>query len=133
MLRSVPLLLALLATACATPAPTAEAPARGAPGADAPLPLDPAVRTDTLPNGLVYYVRAHDEPKHRAELRLAVDAGSLLEDADQRGLAHFVEHMLFNGTARFEEQALVDFLERTGMRFGFAILLGLAGGLALFR
>ncbi|MDX1546702.1 MAG: insulinase family protein [Rhodothermales bacterium] len=118
MLRSVPLLLALLATACATPAPTAEAPARGAPGADAPLPLDPAVRTDTLPNGLVYYVRAHDEPKHRAELRLAVDAGSLLEDADQRGLAHFVEHMLFNGTARFEEQALVDFLERTGMRFG---------------
>ncbi len=82
------------------------------------LPADPAVRTGTLDNGVRYYVRYNDEPEDRAELRLAVDAGALLEDDDQRGLAHFVEHMLFNGTRRFEEQALVDFLERTGMRFG---------------
>ena len=85
---------------------------------DAPLPLDPDVRIDTLENGLVYYIRRNTEPENRAELRLAIDAGSILEDDDQRGLAHFLEHMLFNGTRRFEEQELINFLERTGMRFG---------------
>lgn len=83
-----------------------------------PLPVDPNVRIDTLDNGLVYYIRVNDEPENRAELRLAVDAGSVLENDDQLGLAHFVEHMLFNGTCRFPEHELVDFLERTGMRFG---------------
>ena len=85
---------------------------------DTPLPIDPDVRIDTLDNGLVYYIRKNTEPKNRAELRLAVNAGSVLEDDDQLGLAHFVEHMLFNGTRRFQEQELIDFLERTGMRFG---------------
>ena len=71
-----------------------------------------------LANGLTYYVRRNAEPQHRAELRLVVNAGSVLEDEDQRGLAHFVEHMAFNGTRRFAEQELVDYLERIGMRFG---------------
>ncbi len=83
-----------------------------------PLGLDPAVRTGTLANGLTYYVRRNAEPQNRAELRLVVNAGSVLEDEDQRGLAHFVEHMAFNGTERFAKQELVDYLEGIGMRFG---------------
>lgn len=84
----------------------------------APVPLDPAVVVDTLDNGLVVYVRENAEPADRAELRLAIRAGSVLEDDDQRGLAHFVEHMAFNGTANFEKQEIVDYLESIGMRFG---------------
>jgi zinc protease len=79
---------------------------------------DPAIRLGTLDNGLRYYVRVNRYPEKRAELRLVVNAGSVLEDDDQRGLAHFVEHMAFNGTARFPKQALVDFIEGVGMRFG---------------
>ena len=76
------------------------------------------MRAGTLPNGLRYYIRRNTEPENRAELRLAVNAGSVLERDDERGVAHFLEHMLFNGTRRFPESALVDFLEATGMRFG---------------
>ncbi|MEM1041695.1 MAG: insulinase family protein [Bacteroidota bacterium] len=83
-----------------------------------PLGLDPAVRTGTLANGLTYFVRRNAEPQNRAELRLVVNAGSVLEEEDQRGLAHFVEHMAFNGTERFQRQELVDYLEGIGMRFG---------------
>jgi zinc protease len=82
------------------------------------LGLDPAVTVGTLENGLRYYVRANGRPEKRAELMLVVNAGSVLEDEDQRGLAHFVEHMAFNGTAGFAKQALVDYLESIGMRFG---------------
>lgn len=82
------------------------------------LPLDPAIRTGKLENGLTYYVRRNTQPRNRAELRLAVNAGATLEDDDQKGLAHFLEHMLFNGTKRFEKSALVDFLEGIGLRFG---------------
>ncbi len=82
------------------------------------LPLDPSIRTGKLENGLTYYIRKNTEPKNRAELRLAVNAGSTLEDDDQKGLAHFLEHMMFNGTKRFKKQELVDFLESTGLRFG---------------
>ena len=62
------------------------------------LPLDPAVRIGTLPNGMKYYIRKNSKPENRAELRLAVNAGSTAEDDGQRGLAHVVEHMAFNGT-----------------------------------
>src|SRR5262245_19997929 len=65
------------------------------------LPFDSAISTGKLPNGFSYFVRANKQPEHRAELRLVVNAGSVLEDDDQRGLAHFVEHMAFNGTRRF--------------------------------
>jgi zinc protease len=82
------------------------------------LPIDPNVISGHLPNGLRYFIRKNARPDKRAELRLAVDAGSVLEGDDQRGLAHFVEHMAFNGTKRFEKQELVNFIERIGMRFG---------------
>jgi zinc protease len=83
-----------------------------------PLPRDPQVVVGTLPNGLRYYVRRNAKPEKRAELRLVINAGSILEDDDQRGLAHFLEHMAFNGTARFPKNALVNYLESVGMRFG---------------
>jgi zinc protease len=71
-----------------------------------------------LPNGIRYYVRENHEPRDRAELRLVVNAGSVLEADDQRGMAHLVEHMAFNGTRNFAKQEIRDYLERVGMRFG---------------
>ncbi len=82
------------------------------------LPLDPAVVRGRLDNGLTYYIRENDSPGGRAELRLLVDAGSALEDADQAGMAHFLEHMMFNGTERFPRNELVTVLESFGPRFG---------------
>src|SRR5215208_6227111 len=82
------------------------------------LPTDPEVTTGSFPNGLKYYIRKNLVPQNRAELRLVVNAGSLLEEDDQQGLAHFVEHMAFNGTKNFPKQEVVSFLESLGMRFG---------------
>ena len=82
------------------------------------LPQDPAVRTGELPNGLKYYLRFNDEPRNRAELALAIRAGSILETEEELGLAHFVEHMLFKGTESFQGSEIIDFLERIGMVFG---------------
>ena len=84
----------------------------------ATLPVDPAITTGVLPNGLRYYIRVNHRPEKRAELRLVVNAGSVLEDSSQRGLAHMVEHMAFSGTTHFKKQELVDYLESTGVRFG---------------
>ncbi|MEM7050595.1 MAG: insulinase family protein [Acidobacteriota bacterium] len=103
-----------LALGCTSLAPAPVAP----PTAESPLPVDPAVRVGKLDNGLTYIIRANGKPEGRAELRLVVDAGSLLEEDDQRGLAHFLEHMAFNGSRHFQEQELVDYLESIGMRFG---------------
>lgn len=106
-------------SASATPAPaSSEAAVSGAASSGVALPVDPDVREGTLPNGLRYYVRANDEPEHRAELWLAVNAGSTSEEDDQRGLAHFLEHMLFNGTDEYPHTELVNFLESIGMEFG---------------
>lgn len=82
------------------------------------LPLDPAVRTGRLVNGLTYFVRKNARPEKRVELWLAVNAGSVLEDEDQRGLAHFVEHMAFRGTKNFPNLEVINFMERIGMKFG---------------
>lgn len=82
------------------------------------LPVDPNVTIGRLPNGLSYYIRVNKKPEARAELRLAVNAGSVLEDEKQRGLAHVAEHMAFNGTAHFKKQELINYLESIGMRFG---------------
>src|SRR5476649_1617533 len=82
------------------------------------MPVDPEVLVGTLPNGLRYYVRANQKPMRRAELRLVVRAGSVLEDDDQQGLAHFVEHMEFEGTRHFPEQSIVDFLSSLGLSIG---------------
>jgi zinc protease len=85
---------------------------------DQKIPVDPRITVGELPNGLRYWIRENKEPKNRAELRLVVHAGSVLEDEDQRGLAHVVEHLCFNGTTHFPQQKLVDFMESIGMRFG---------------
>ncbi len=87
-------------------------------GADQKLGIDPKVKIGKLSNGLTYYLRKNIEPKNRAELRLVVNAGSILESDQQLGLAHFVEHMAFNGTKNFKKQELVDFLEKSGVNFG---------------
>ena len=94
------------------------APLLGVRSAPEPLPRDSAVRVGELENGMRYYIRENREPRARAELRLVINAGSVLEGSDQRGVAHLVEHMAFNGTENFERQELVDYLERIGMRFG---------------
>ena len=96
-------LLALLPGA--VPAPRERAP---------DLPRDPALTVGTLPNGLRYYLRVNDTPSGRAELRLVVNAGSALEDDDQQGFAHFLEHMAFNGTRTFPHDSLIAFIEASG-------------------
>jgi zinc protease len=82
------------------------------------MPVDPEVALGTLPNGLRYYVRPNPRPARRVELRLVVRAGSVLEDADQLGLAHFVEHMLFEGTRNFPGQGINEFLASLGLGIG---------------
>ncbi len=82
------------------------------------IPIDDRLVMGELSNGMKYYIQKNAKPENRAELRLAVNAGSILEDEDQRGLAHFVEHMAFNGTENFEKSELVDYLEGVGTRFG---------------
>lgn len=82
------------------------------------LPLDPKIKIGTLKNGIKYYIRENRKPENRAEIRLAVNVGSVLEDDDQLGLAHFVEHMAFNGTKNFAKHEIIDYLETIGMRFG---------------
>ena len=94
------------------------APAQVAPVLTDPIPVEREITINQLPNGLRYYVRANKKPEKRAELRLVVKAGSVLEDDDQQGLAHFVEHMAFNGTAHFPKNEIVKFIESLGMRFG---------------
>jgi zinc protease len=83
-----------------------------------PLPLDPAIRTGKLPNGFTYYIRKNTEPKNRVQLYLVNKVGSVLEENDQRGLAHFMEHMSFNGTTHYPKNELVHYLQRSGVRFG---------------
>lgn len=82
------------------------------------LKQDPALRTGKLNNGFKYYIYTNKEAKGESSLRLFVDAGSIQEDEDQRGLAHFIEHMAFNGTTHYEKNDLISFLESKGVKFG---------------
>jgi len=82
------------------------------------LPLDTAVRVGMLPNGFTYYIRKNVEPKNRVTMYLANKVGSILENDDQQGLAHFMEHMSFNGTKNFPKNELVSYLQKAGVRFG---------------
>jgi len=100
------------------PVQAAQAPQPDPYALDNKIPVDPRITVGQLPNGLRYWIRENREPKNRAELRLVVNAGSVLEDEDQRGLAHVVEHLAFNGTTHFPQQKLVEFMESIGMRFG---------------
>ncbi len=93
-------------------------PARGASLADEKLPTDPALVTGTLPNGLAYIIRPHKNPEGRVGIWLHVASGSLNETEAQRGLAHYLEHMAFNGTANFPPGSVVPFFQSLGMAFG---------------
>ncbi len=85
---------------------------------DQPLPKDPAVRYGKLDNGLTYYIRHNELPKNRADFYIAQRVGSILENEDQRGLAHFLEHMCFNGTKNFPGNQIINYLEKNGVAFG---------------
>lgn len=82
------------------------------------MPVDPNVKIGKLSNGMTYYIRKNSLPEKRVELRLVVNTGSVMEDNDQLGLAHFMEHMNFNGTKRFPKNELVSFLQSIGVEFG---------------
>ena len=105
-----------------TKPPVVSKPAVAAKSAAIPLatrlPADPKVRIGTLPNGIHYYIRQNLKPEKRAELRLVVNAGSVLESPDQLGMAHMLEHTAFNGTTHFAKNDLIKYLESIGVRFG---------------
>ena len=82
------------------------------------LPIDANVKVGKLPNGLTYYIRKNVKPEKKAQLRLVVNTGSVLEDPDQLGLAHFMEHMNFNGSKNFPKNELVSYLQSIGVKFG---------------
>ena len=82
------------------------------------IPLDTAVHMGVLPNGFTYYIRHNEEPKNRVFLYLVNNVGSVLEDSNQQGLAHFMEHMNFNGTTHFPKNELINYLQKSGVRFG---------------
>jgi zinc protease len=110
--------LVVVAAVAAAPQQRPTAPGVATAPLDQVITVDPKISVGTLPNGLRFYVRANRQPQGRAELRLVVKAGSILEDEDQRGLAHFVEHIAFNGTRHFPKQDITAFMQALGMRFG---------------
>jgi zinc protease len=83
-----------------------------------PIPVGPQVKVGKLANGLTYYIQKNGKPEKRLELRLVVKAGSILEDDDQQGLAHFTEHMAFNGSTNFKKHELISYLQSIGVKFG---------------
>ena len=82
------------------------------------IPPDPQIKIGKLSNGLTYFIKENRKPEKRMEVMLVLKAGATLEDDDQNGLAHFCEHMAFNGTKKYPKQKLIDFLESTGVKFG---------------
>ena len=84
----------------------------------AKVPIDKKVRMGKLENGITYYIRANKKPEGRVQFRLAINAGSILEDDDQQGLAHFTEHMAFNGTEYYPHNELINKLQAKGVQFG---------------
>lgn len=83
-----------------------------------PLPADPNTVVGKLPNGITYYIRHNEEPKDRASFYIIRNVGALLENDDQNGLAHFLEHMAFNGTKNFPGKGIITTLEKYGVTFG---------------
>ncbi len=85
---------------------------------NSPVPLDPAIKTGVLENGMTYYIRSNQEPKDRASFYIIQNVGAILEDDSQNGLAHFLEHMAFNGTKHFPGKGVINSLENHGVAFG---------------
>ncbi|HRZ96612.1 MAG TPA: insulinase family protein, partial [Paludibacter sp.] len=83
-----------------------------------PVPIDPKIRYGKLENGLTYYIRHNEQPKQRAEFYIAQNVGAILENDDQNGLAHFLEHMCFNGTKNYPGKGVINYLESIGVKFG---------------
>ncbi len=88
------------------------------PSVEKSIPTDPLVKVGKLKNGLTYYIRQNDKPENKVEFRLVINAGSLLENEKQQGLAHFTEHMAFNGSENFKKNELVNYLQTVGVKFG---------------
>ena len=82
------------------------------------IPTDPQVLIGQLPNGMTYYIRKNSLPKERADFYIAQKVGSVIEEPNERGLAHFLEHMAFNGTTHFPNKDLLNYLQRIGVKFG---------------
>jgi len=82
------------------------------------IPVDPSYKTGILSNGMKYFIKKNGKPENRVELRLALNAGSIQEDDNQKGLAHFIEHMEFNGSEHFTGNQLINYLEKVGTKFG---------------
>jgi len=89
-----------------------------------PIPADPDIKIGKLANGITYYIKHNEKPEQRVELRLAINAGSVCETDDQQGLAHFCEHMCFNGTKNFPSNKMVSMLEEMGVKFGAELNAG---------
>ncbi len=85
---------------------------------DKPIPPDPNIKIGRLDNGLTYYIKQNKKPEQRMELRLAINAGSICETDGQQGLAHFCEHMCFNGTKNFPSNKMINMMEEMGVKFG---------------
>jgi len=85
---------------------------------DKDLPLDPKIRFGKLDNGLTYYVMHNEEPKDRVSFYIVQNVGAILENDDQNGLAHFLEHMAFNGTENYPDKGVLEYLESYGVAFG---------------
>ena len=85
------------------------------------MPLDGEVRVGRLDNGMTYYIRHYDNPRQRADFFIAHDVGALQEEDDQNGLAHFLEHMAFNGTKHFPGKGILNYLAANGVRFGYNV------------
>ena len=115
-LQVLPLLFLFILSGCSTKKNSIPPPQKKS--EEEKIGIDPKVTIGKLENGLTYYVRENKKPENRADFRLAVNAGSVLEDEDQQGLAHLVEHMAFNGTVHYKKQELVDYFESIGVAFG---------------
>lgn len=108
----------LFRTALLTAAILTTIPPASAIDLNAPIPVGPQVKVGKLPNGLTYYIQRNGKPEHKLELRLVVNAGSVLEEDDQQGLAHMLEHLAFNGSTHFKQQDLVSYLQSIGLKVG---------------
>ena len=100
---------------------------------NAPIPLDPAVRYGKLENGMTYYVRHNEKPKGQADFYILHNVGAIQENDDQQGLAHFLEHMAFNGTKNLPDKMLIEYLEKVGVKFGANLNAGTSWDYTLYN